>query len=78
MWSAGCTLCELFTGAVTFPGVSNNDMWRVIQNMKGHMPHKMVKRHIKSYQNMNREPMFTEDFKFRFEALVRASARREA
>ena len=78
MWSAGCTLCELFTGAVTFPGVSNNDMLRVIQKVEGHMPHKMVKRHIKSYQNMNREPMFTEDFKFRFEALVRASARREA
>ena len=45
-------------------------MLRVIQNLKGHMPHKMIKRHIKSYLNLNKEPMFTEDFKFRFEALV--------
>ena len=70
VWSAGCTLCELFTGNVTFPGVSNNDMLRVIQNLKGPIPHKMIKRHIKSYLTMGREPMFTDDFKFKFQAVV--------
>lgn len=50
-------------------------MLRVIQNLKGHMPHKMIKRHIKSYLNLNKEPMFTEDFKFRFEALVGGGVR---
>lgn len=70
MWSAGCTLCELFTGNVTFPGVSNNDMLRCIQNIKGPMPHHMVKKHIKSYIEMGREPMYTEDFKFKYYAMV--------
>ena len=71
VWSAGCTLCELFTGSVTFPGVSNNDMLRVIQNLKGPMPHRMIKKHIKSYLSMGREPMYTDDFKFKFQAIVR-------
>ena len=71
IWSAGCTLCELFTGSVTFPGVSNNDMLRVIQNLKGPMPHRMIKKHIKSYMTMGREPMYTDDFKFKFQAIVR-------
>ena len=47
-------------------------MLRVIQNLKGPIPHKMVKRHIKSYLTMGREPMFTDDFKFKFQAMVEA------
>ena len=70
IWSAGCTLCELFTGEVTFPGNSNNDMLKYIQSMKGHIPHKLIKNHIKSYIEMGREPYFTDDYKFKYPTLV--------
>ena len=63
-------MCELFTGMVTFPGDSNNDMLKFIQNMKGPLPHKLLKKHIKSYLNMGREPNFTDDFKFKFQTVV--------
>ena len=71
VWSVGCTLCELFTGQVTFPGTTNNDMLRLIQDMKGPVPHRMVKSHITSYAAMSREAMFTEDFKFKYQMIVR-------
>ena len=73
VWSVGCTLCELFTGKVTFPGTTNNDMLRLIQDMKGPVPHRMVKSHITSYAAMSREAMFTEDFKFKYQMIVRGS-----
>jgi serine/threonine-protein kinase PRP4 len=28
LWSAGCTIYELYTGKIMFPGHTNNDMLR--------------------------------------------------
>ena len=43
MWAAGCTLYELYTGKIMFQGVSNNQMLKLIQEIKGKMPHKLIR-----------------------------------
>merc|ERR1719329_619400 len=42
-WALGSTLCECFTGKILFPGKSNNDMLRLFMELKGKLPHRMIK-----------------------------------
>ena len=44
VWSAGCTLFEIFTGKVLFPGVDNNDMLRLIFEVCGPYPRKLLRK----------------------------------
>ena len=44
MWSVGCVLFELFTGKIAFPGKSNNEMLKLMMDLKGPFPKKMLKR----------------------------------
>lgn len=44
IWSLCCTLYELFTGCILFPGKDNNEMLRLIQELKGGIPKKMIKK----------------------------------
>merc|ERR1712232_221194 len=37
------SICELFTGKILFPGKSNNDMLRCYMDLKGKIPHKIIK-----------------------------------
>lgn len=41
MWSVGCTLYELYTGKILFPGSSNNHMIKLFMDLKGKMPNKV-------------------------------------
>ena len=41
VWSLGCSLFELYTGKVLFPGVSNSHMLELIMQLKGPIPKKM-------------------------------------
>lgn len=43
IFAIGCTLYELFTGKILFPGRTNNDMLRLMMEFKGKIPHKMIK-----------------------------------
>uniref|UniRef100_A0A7M4DX82 Serine/threonine-protein kinase PRP4 homolog n=1 Tax=Crocodylus porosus TaxID=8502 RepID=A0A7M4DX82_CROPO len=42
MWSVGCTLYELYTGKILFPGKTNNHMLKLAMDLKGKMPNKQV------------------------------------
>ncbi|KAJ3220719.1 U4/U6 small nuclear ribonucleoprotein prp4, partial [Chytriomyces hyalinus] len=57
MWSIGCTLYELYTGKILFPGRSNNQMLRYMQETKGAFPKKMLRKgqftHQHFDENMN-------------------------
>ena len=44
MWAIGCTIYELFTGEILFPGHSNNEMLGLMMDLKGSFPKKMLKK----------------------------------
>ncbi|KAI9328027.1 kinase-like domain-containing protein [Zopfochytrium polystomum] len=44
MWSVGCTLYELFTGKILFPGRSNNQMLKLMLELKGKFSNKMLRK----------------------------------
>ncbi|EIW72735.1 hypothetical protein TREMEDRAFT_25323 [Tremella mesenterica DSM 1558] len=44
MWSVGCTLYELYTGKILFPGRSNNHMLLLMMEVKGKFNHRMIKK----------------------------------
>jgi serine/threonine-protein kinase PRP4 len=44
VWSVGCVLYELYTGAMAFPGSSNNHMMRLFIEMKGPLPRKLLRK----------------------------------
>ena len=58
MWSVGCTIYELYTGKILFPGKSNNEMLKLMMEMKGKMPNRVVRK------GMFREKHFDESFGF--------------
>jgi serine/threonine-protein kinase PRP4 len=44
MWSIGCVVYELFTGRILFPGHSNNEMLKLMMEVKGPFTKKMLRR----------------------------------
>ena len=44
IWSIGCTLYELYTGKILFPGRSNNHMLLLMMEVKGRFNSKMIKK----------------------------------
>lgn len=44
VWSIGCTLYELYTGKILFPGRSNNHLLLLIMELKGKFNSKMLKK----------------------------------
>ncbi|OWM75785.1 hypothetical protein CDL15_Pgr009429 [Punica granatum] len=44
MWSVGCSLYELYTGKVLFPGSTNNEMIRLFIELKGPFSKKMLRK----------------------------------
>ncbi|KAL1495496.1 hypothetical protein AB1Y20_016861 [Prymnesium parvum] len=60
MWAAGVSLFELYTGKIMFQGTSNNHMLKLIQEIKGKMPHKLIRKGVFS------ELHFDPDYDFLF------------
>ena len=46
IWSVGCVIYELFTGAILFPGQTNNQMLKLMMDVKGPFPKKMLKKGV--------------------------------
>merc|ERR1719263_1048111 len=46
MWAAAVSLFELYTGRIMFMGNSNNSMLKLIQEVKGKMPHKLIRKGV--------------------------------
>jgi serine/threonine-protein kinase PRP4 len=44
MWSIGCTLYELYTGRILFPGKSNNHMLLLVQELRGKFTTKQIRK----------------------------------
>eukprot|EP00927_Polykrikos_kofoidii_P048926 TRINITY_DN43094_c0_g1_i1.p1 TRINITY_DN43094_c0_g1~~TRINITY_DN43094_c0_g1_i1.p1 ORF type:complete len:645 (-),score=160.80 TRINITY_DN43094_c0_g1_i1:52-1920(-) len=59
-FALGASLFEIFCGKILFPGRSNNDMLRHFMDLKGKLPHKMIKSGL-TWKNHFDENL---DFKF--------------
>ncbi|KAG1652177.1 Serine/threonine-protein kinase PRP4 [Nymphon striatum] len=46
MWSTGCTLYELYTGKIMFPGKTNNQMLKFFMDLKGKIPNKLIRKGV--------------------------------
>lgn len=44
LWSAACTIYELYTGKIMFPGKTNNQMLKLFMDLKGKMPNKVIRK----------------------------------
>lgn len=44
MWALGCSLFEIYTGQILFPGKTNNEMLKLIMECKGKFPHKLIRK----------------------------------
>jgi serine/threonine-protein kinase PRP4 len=44
MWSAACTIYELYTGRILFSGKSNNQMLKYFMDVKGKFPNKVIRK----------------------------------
>ena len=44
MWSIGCVVYELYTGKILFPGRSNNEMLKLMMDVGGAFPKKMLRK----------------------------------
>ncbi|XP_061522710.1 pre-mRNA processing factor 4Bb [Phycodurus eques] len=58
MWSVGCTLYELYTGKILFPGSSNNHMIKLAMDAKGKMPNKMIRKGLFKDQHFDQNLNF--------------------
>eukprot|EP01042_Synura_sphagnicola_P002251 gene2251-2691_t len=65
LWSCGVCLYELFTGHVMFPGRTNNEMLRLMMEVKGKCAVKMIRAHLRAYESLQMEPHFQEDMRFK-------------
>lgn len=44
LWSTFATIYELYTGKIMFAGKSNNDMLKLMMDLKGKMPNRLVRK----------------------------------
>jgi len=44
LWAVGCTIYELFTGKIMFPGTTNNHMLKLFMDFKGKIPNKIIRK----------------------------------
>ncbi|KAJ8011114.1 hypothetical protein DPEC_G00054830 [Dallia pectoralis] len=58
MWSVGCTLYELYTGKILFPGKTNNHMIKLAMDLKGKMPNKMIRKGVFKDQHFDQNLNF--------------------
>ncbi|CAG0879866.1 unnamed protein product [Cyprideis torosa] len=44
LWSSACTIYELYTGKILFPGKTNNQMLKLFMDLKGKAPNKVIRK----------------------------------
>jgi serine/threonine-protein kinase PRP4 len=66
LWSLAVCMYELFTGHVMFPGRTNNEMLKLMMEVKGRLPNKLIRSHFRAYESLELEPLFDADMRFRY------------
>ena len=69
LWSAGVTIYELYTGKIMFPGKTNNEMLKLMMDLKGKMPNKLIRKGI------FREQHFDSNYNFLYHEVDKVTQR---
>ena len=69
LWSSGCTIYELYTGKILLPGKSNNEMLKLMMDIKGKMPNKLIRK------GMFREKHFDSNYNFLYHEVDKVTQR---
>ncbi len=67
MWSVACTVYELYTGKILFPGKSNNEMLKLMMEVKGKIPNRVTRK------GMFKEKHFDSSFSFLYAEVDRVT-----
>jgi len=52
LWAVGTCLYELYTGHIMYPGADNNNMLRLMMELKGRFPVRMLRAHVRVYSEL--------------------------
>lgn len=69
LWSTGVTLYELYTGKILFPGKTNNEMLKLMMDLKGKMPNRLIRK------GMFRDQHFDANYNFLYREVDRVTQR---
>ena len=69
MWSAATTIYELYTGKILFPGKTNNEMLKLMMDVKGKMANKQIRK------GTFREQHFDSNYNFMYHEVDKVTQR---
>ena len=69
LFSVGCTIYELYTGKILFPGTSNNEMLKFMMDLKGKIPNKVIRK------GMFRDLHFDGNYNFQYHEVDKVTHR---
>ena len=58
LWSVAVTIYELYTGRVMFPGKSNNEMLKLMMDLKGKIPNRIIRKGLIKDKHFDRDCTF--------------------
>jgi serine/threonine-protein kinase PRP4 len=58
LWSVAVTIYELYTGRVMFPGKSNNEMLKLMMDLKGKVPNRIIRKGLLKDKHFDRDCNF--------------------
>ncbi|CAF0929432.1 unnamed protein product [Adineta ricciae] len=58
LWSVAVTIYELYTGRVMFPGKSNNEMLKLMMDLKGKIPNRIIRKGLIKDKHFDRDCNF--------------------
>lgn len=69
MWSSAATLYELYTAKILFPGKTNNEMLKLMMDVKGKIPNKVIRK------GLFRDKHFDSQYNFLFTEVDKVTQR---
>ena len=65
LWSVAVTIYELYTGKIMFPGKTNNEMLKLMMDIKGKLANRVIRK------GMFKDQHFDSNYNFRYHEVDR-------
>lgn len=69
LWSTAVSIYELYTGKIMFPGKTNNEMLKLVMDLKGKIPNRLIRK------GMFREQHFDANYNFMYHEVDKVTQR---